>query len=127
MPDFKYADAKVGRELSGIEDYPQRALAAMREMHGQVGDLALDASGVARRGLLVRHLVLPGGKAGTAGVMEHVAAISPSSYVNVMDQYRPCYKAADYEGMGRQVSEREYRDAVGAALAAGLTRIDALL
>ena len=127
MPDLKYADADVGRELSGVGDYPQRALAAVREMHRQVGDRARGASGVARRGLLVRHLVLPGGRAGTETIMGHLAAISPNTYVNVMDQYRPYYRASEFEGMGRRVTEREYRDAVRAALAAGLTRIDALL
>lgn len=96
MPDFKYADAEVAERYSGVPGYPAAAEAAIREMHRQVGDLALDRRGVAIRGLLVRHLVLPNGLAGTERVMRFLAGLSPDTYVNVMAQYRPCYRAQEH-------------------------------
>ncbi len=123
MPDLKYADAPTAARLSGAADYPERAFAALREMHRQVGDLALDEHGIARRGLLVRHLVLPGGLAGTPAVMTFLAEeISRDTYVNVMDQYRPCHRADEHSEITRRVTAEEYADAVAAARAAGLHR-----
>ncbi len=125
MPDMKYADAAIAQELSGIKDYPAHNRAAVKEMHRQVGDLALDENGVATRGLLVRHLVLPEGLAGTADVVRFLATeISPQTYLNVMDQYRPCYKAHTRPPLDRPLTRQEYQQAVDLALAAGLTRLD---
>ncbi|MCF8062001.1 MAG: radical SAM protein, partial [Deltaproteobacteria bacterium] len=91
MPDFKFWDGIWADRYCGAPDYPEKARAALREMHRQVGDLELDRSGIAGRGLLVRHLVMPGGIAGTRQVAEFIAKeISADTYVNVMDQYRPC-------------------------------------
>ncbi|MCE5254730.1 MAG: radical SAM protein [Actinomycetia bacterium] len=127
MPDMKYADAEAGLRLSGVPDYPRRNRAAVLEMHRQVGDLRLDERGVARRGLLVRHLVLPGGSAGTAEVARFLAGeVSPDTYVNVMDQYRPAYLAARYPEICRSLTVAECREAVQAALTAGLRRLDGL-
>ena len=96
LPDTKYADAEVARRLSGIDRYPDAMCAALREMHRQVGDLITDERGVAVRGLMVRHLVLPGGLAGTAETMRFIAGeLSPDTFVNVMGQYRPAYQAAE--------------------------------
>jgi putative pyruvate formate lyase activating enzyme len=125
MPDMKYADAAIAQELSGIKDYPAHNRAAVKEMHRQVGDLTLDENGVASRGLLVRHLVLPEGLAGTADVVRFLATeISPQTYLNIMDQYRPCHKAHTRPPLDRPLTRQEYRQAVDLALAAGLTRLD---
>ncbi len=94
MPDMKYSDEAVGERLSGVGDYVARNRAALLEMHRQVGDLELDERGVASRGLLVRHLVLPGGLAGSAATARFLAdEVSRDTYINVMDQYRPAFKA----------------------------------
>lgn len=125
MPDFKYADAEVGERLSKAKDYPEVAKAALKEMHRQVGDLAMDGRGIAQRGLLVRHLVLPNGLAGTPELMRFLAEeISPDTYVNVMAQYHPCFKAGEYSEINRRPTNKEYQDAVQAALDAGLKRLD---
>jgi putative pyruvate formate lyase activating enzyme len=125
MPDFKFADPSVGLRLAKAADYPEVAKAAIREMHRQVGDLVIDDKRVAHHGLLVRHLVLPGGLAGTAEVMRFIAdEISRETYVNIMDQYRPCYQASGHPLLDRRITEKEYEEAVKAAFRAGLTRID---
>jgi putative pyruvate formate lyase activating enzyme len=125
MPDMKYADAEIAQRYSGIPNYPQANQAAVREMHRQVGDLQLDDRGVATRGLLVRHLVLPNGLAGTAEIVRFLATeISPHTYLNVMDQYRPAYRAAQYPELNRPITRAEYQTAVRLALDAGLHRLD---
>ena len=129
MPDLKFADTATARRLVLAPDYPQRARAAIRAMHRQVGDLVCDEHGVARRGLLVRHLVMPGGLAGTAEVMRFLAEeISPDTYLNVMDQYGPAGKVLElrerYADVGRRVTPREVDEAVEMARAAGLWRLD---
>jgi putative pyruvate formate lyase activating enzyme len=125
MPDMKYADAAIAQELSGIKDYPAHNRAAVKEMYRQVGDLTMDENGVATRGLLVRHLVLPEGLAGTADVVRFLATeISPRTYLNIMDQYRPCHKAHTRPPLDRPLTRQEYQQAVDLALAAGLTRLD---
>ncbi|MFH0916952.1 MAG: radical SAM protein [bacterium] len=125
MPDMKYADETVGLRLSGVPDYVRRNRAAVREMHRQVGDLEAGERGVARRGLLVRHLVLPNGLSGTAPVARFIASeLSPDSYVNVMAQYRPEYEATSHTEISRPPSVAEYEAAVEAAMAAGLWRLD---
>ncbi len=125
MPDMKYADADLGLRYSLAPDYPTVNRAAVKEMHRQVGDLQLDARGLAVRGLLVRHLVLPGGLAGTEAIVRFLATeISPHTYLNVMAQYRPAYRAGRYPELNRPISYAEYRAAVQAALDAGLHRLD---
>jgi putative pyruvate formate lyase activating enzyme len=124
MPDFKYADVETARQCSGVEGYPQAARAALGEMHRQVGDLALDRRGIAIRGLLVRHLVLPNGLAGTGEVVRFLAGLSPRTYVNIMDQYRPCYRAHEYPALTRRPTRAEIQEAVRMARAAGLSRLD---
>jgi len=125
MPDIKYADEEIARTYSKVRNYPIVNQAALKEMHRQVGDLVLDERGLALRGLLVRHLVLPNGLAGTAEVMRFLAEeISPHTYINIMDQYRPCYRAKDYPALSRPITREEYREAVRLAHAAGLHRLD---
>lgn len=96
MPDMKYSDPAIARRFSKIRDYPAHNWAAVREMHRQVGDLTLDEHGIARRGLLVRHLVLPGGLAGTAEIVRFLAdEISPNTYINIMGQYHPAWRVRE--------------------------------
>jgi len=124
MPDAKYADDEVGQKLSAAPDYPQRLRAALAAMHRQVGDLAVNSRGVAERGLLVRHLVLPEGLAGTTEIMRFLAGLSRETYVNVMAQYRPCYRAAEEPRLRRRPAPEEFEQAIQAALDAGLNRLD---
>ena len=125
MPDMKYADNEVGERLSGVYGYASRNRVAVREMHRQVGDLALDERGVAQRGLLVRHLVLPGGLAGTAAIARFLATeVSPDTYINVMDQYRPAHRANWHPEISRRPTVAEYEAAVDAVRDAGLSRLD---
>ena len=125
MPDMKYADEGIARKHSKIKDYPAVNQAAVKEMHRQVGDLVMDERGVAQRGLLVRHLVLPEGLAGTAEIVSFLAEeISPNTYLNVMDQYRPCYRAYEYPPLDRRITRAEFEEAVRLAQEAGLTRLD---
>lgn len=126
MPDMKYSDAALAQRYSKVRNYPAVNRAAVKEMHRQVGDLVLDSEGIARRGLLVRHLVLPGGLAGTGEVIRFLAEeISPNTYLNVMAQYRPCHRAGLYPELNRPITRAEYQEAIRLALAAGLTRLDA--
>ncbi len=127
MPDFKFWDNKWAQHFCRVSDYRERVIAAITEMHRQVGNLALDDSGIAFRGLLIRHLVMPGGVAGTADVMKFLSEkISPATYVNIMDQYRPCFKAERDRYIHRRIRPEEYREALDAALSAGLRRLDSL-
>ncbi len=127
MPDMKYGEPAPAKEFSLAPDYPEVNFAAVKEMHRQVGDLVLDQNGVAVRGLLVRHLVLPGGLAGTEKVMQFIAEnISKETYVNIMAQYRPYYQATGHPVLGRRVTAKEYRDALDIACRAGLYRVQAL-
>jgi len=125
MPDFKYADAAVAERCSDARDYPDVAKEAIKEMHRQVGDLVMDSRGIARQGLLVRHLVLPAGMAGTEKVVDFIVKeISINTYLNIMDQYHPCYKAFDHPPLDRRITGKEYEDAIEYALKAGIKRID---
>jgi len=125
MPDMKYGDTLLARRYSKVPNYVEVNQAAVREMHRQVGDLVLDEHGIAQRGLLVRHLVLPSGLAGTEAVLAFLAQqISPRTYLNLMDQYRPCYRADEYPELDRRVTAAEYAAALAAAARHGLTRLD---
>jgi len=125
MPDMKYSDEAIAQRLSKVKGYPAINRAAVAEMHRQVGDLYLDERGIALRGLLVRHLVLPGGLAGTAEIVRFLAEeISPNTYLNIMDQYRPCYKAHEYPELNRRITSEEYAEAVRLAHEVGLYRLD---
>jgi putative pyruvate formate lyase activating enzyme len=126
MPDFKFWDSGVAEQTCAAADYPLIARNALIEMHRQVGDLRIDEeSGLAYRGLLVRHLVLPDGLAGTASVMEFLSkSLSRDTYVNVMAQYRPCGRAREVRQLGTTLSAEEYDRAVREAEAAGIHRLD---
>jgi putative pyruvate formate lyase activating enzyme len=125
MPDFKFWDSKVAAKFCSAPDYPEKARAAVKEMHRQVGDLTLDHEGVAQKGLLIRHLVMPEGLAGTREITRYLATeISANTYVNVMSQYRPCGDADKFPEIRRAVTVEEYRDAVRTAQEEGITRLD---
>lgn len=121
MPDIKYGTEPPARKYSAAPDYFEVACAAVREMHRQVGDLVIE-DGLAVRGLLIRHLVLPNGLAGSKEVLEFIASLSRDSYVNIMDQYRPCYKAFDYPELARGITLQEYEEVVKLAWSLGLRR-----
>jgi len=124
MPDFKFWDPEVAKQTCNAPDYPDCARRSIKEMHRQVGDLQI-VNGKAVRGLLIRHLVLPNNLAGTREIMNFIGKeISASTYVNVMDQYRPCGQALDSDIMDRGISREEYMEALRAARGAGLSRLD---
>lgn len=125
MPDMKYSDGDRARRYSSVRDYPSVNRAAVWEMHRQVGDLILDDRGIARRGLLVRHLVLPQDIANTEAIVSFLATeVSLDTYLNVMDQYRPCYRAAEYPELARRPDRREMIRALETARRHGLRRLD---
>ncbi|ELU00152.1 hypothetical protein CAPTEDRAFT_116247 [Capitella teleta] len=126
MPDMKYSDAKLGRRYSKIENYPAVNQAAVKEMHRQVGDLVLDPkSGLALRGVLVRHLVLPNNQAGTEFIADFIAnEIGINTYVNVMMQYHPEHKATKHDKLGRKITEDEFYAAVKQFEERGIRRLD---
>ena len=124
MPDMKYGDADKAHRYSHVRNYVDVNRAAVREMHRQVGDLVLDDDGIAVRGLIVRHLVLPENVAGTDSVLGFLAGeVSVNTYLNIMDQYRPCYRANENSPLDRRITDREYAQALAWAEAAGLGRV----
>lgn len=125
MPDMKYSDDMNARRFSGVKEYPSVNQAAVKEMHRQVGDLELDEHGVAKRGLLVRHLVLPNGIAGTEGVVRFLAQeVSLNTYLNVMAQYYPSHRAFKIPVLSRPLTREEFAQAVKLAREHGLERLD---
>jgi putative pyruvate formate lyase activating enzyme len=125
MPDMKYASAQIAKYYSRIRDYPAVNQAAVREMHRQVGDLVLDERGLAQRGLLVRHLVLPNNLAGSDEILRFLAQeISKGTYLNLMDQYRPAYNAHRYPKLKRRITSQEYQHTRRLAAEFGLQRLD---
>ena len=125
MPDMKYSEARLARQYSKVRNYPQVNQAAVREMHRQVGDLVINEQGLAVRGLLVRHLILPNGLAGTAEILHFLAEeISKETYLNLMDQYRPDFNAHQFPELDHRPTKEEYSQAVKQAHAVGLDRLD---
>lgn len=125
MPDAKFFASDPARRYCRAEDYPKWARQAIKEMHRQVGDLEMDEDGVAVHGLLVRHLVMPDDLAGTRQWMEFLAReVSAETYVNIMDQYRPCGEVAAFPELERPITPQEYEAALDAAAKAGITRLD---
>jgi putative pyruvate formate lyase activating enzyme len=125
MPDLKFLDSKVAEEFCDAPDYPEVARQALKEMHRQAGDLVMNEQGIAQRGLLVRHLVLPRGLAGTREVMRFLAKeISLNTYVNIMAQYRPWGRANEVKALRRSLTDEEYQEAIHMAKEEGITRLD---
>ncbi len=127
MPDMKYSNPQVALRYSKIRRYPQINQEAVLEMHRQVGDLQIDTVGIARRGLLVRLLVLPFGLAGIQETVHFLAAnVSTNTYLNIMDQYHPAHHASQFPKINRRVTSQEYQEAIRIAQDAGLLRLDRL-
>jgi putative pyruvate formate lyase activating enzyme len=124
MPDFKYTTADVAQRYSRAPDYPEVVMNALKEMHRQVGDLEMDEDGIALRGLLVRHLVLPEGLAGTREAMGFLSTeISMNTYVNIMAQYHPCGDIIPPGSpLARRITRREFAEAIEIAHEQGLSR-----
>jgi putative pyruvate formate lyase activating enzyme len=125
MPDLKFMDSRISKELMNAPDYPEVARAAIVEMHRQVGDLQINENGIATRGLLVRHLVMPDDLTETRKAMRFLATeVSTNTYVNIMNQYRPCGRAHEHPKLDRSVTRAEYLDAVNSAREEGIERLD---
>jgi len=125
MPDFKYTKWEISEKYSQAPDYPLIAKQAIKEMFRQVGDLQIDEQGIAFCGLLVRHLVLPAGLAGTRGAMRFLATeLSQNTYVNIMDQYYPCGNIPLDSPLRRRITSEEYNESIAIAKEEGITRLD---
>jgi putative pyruvate formate lyase activating enzyme len=125
MPDLKFLTPASASLYCDAPDYPRIAREALREMARQVGPLVLDSRGIAVRGLLVRHLVMPGGSSTTGEVIDFLATeIGRDTYLNLMDQYRPCGRAADFPVISRRISRKEWEDARAYAIRRGMRRLD---
>ena len=127
MPDFKFWDPESGRRYAKAPDYPEAARRAIKEMHRQVGTLVIDEQGVALRGVLLRHLIMPGGVAGTREIMNWISReLGPETYVNLMAQYHPACRVTEkqYPEINRCISPSELEHAVDAFRSAGLSRLD---
>ena len=123
MPDIKYSIDENALKYSGVQNYQGTVKQAIKEMHRQVGDLKISKRGIAQRGLLIRHLVLPNDIAGSKEVIDFVAdEISINSYINIMDQYRPSYNAFKYAELNRRITPSEYKEVVDYAFSKGLRR-----
>ncbi len=123
MPDIKYSTSERALKYSGINNYWEIVTSAVKEMHRQVGNLKISKGGIAQRGLLIRHLVLPNDAAGSKKVIDFVTdEISTETYLNIMDQYRPVYNAKKYERLNRRITPSEYKEVVGYAFNSGLRR-----
>ncbi|MGA6992376.1 MAG: hypothetical protein WBX50_00610 [Candidatus Deferrimicrobiaceae bacterium] len=125
MPDVKFLGAEPSDRYGNARDYPKVVQAALREMDRQVGPLVLDRGGNARRGLLVRHLVMPGDASTTRQVIDFLAdEIGKETYLNLMNQYRPCGRALEYPEIGRRTAHAEWEEARGYAREKGMSRLD---
>ena len=126
LPDFKYQDGTLAEKYSsGAADYPEVAAAGIKEMHRQVGELRMDSRGIALRGLIIRHLVMPGNIAGTDRFVKWVVReLTPATYVNLMAQYHPEHKAFDFPEISRRITTAEWNQARIWAREAGLKNID---
>jgi len=123
MPDYKFSDNEAAKRYMNAPDYPVVVREVLKEMHRQVGTLTLDEVGIARRGLLIRHLVMPSGLQGTDAAARFIAdELSKDSYINIMEQYHPAYRASEYPEIARRIGIEEYHDAIRAARMAGMTR-----
>jgi putative pyruvate formate lyase activating enzyme len=120
LPDIKYLDNNLGRRFSGVDDYSETIPGVLREMLNQVGQLVTDDQGIAVKGLLVRHLVLPGFPDNSRNCLALLAGLSKDCFVSIMSQYSPQYKACDHPPINRTLSEAEYEKIIDYALDVGL-------
>ncbi len=123
MPDIKYFNNKDAYELSGISNYVEESNISIHEMHRQKGDLQTDTNGIAMKGLIIRHLILPNNIADSKKVIDFVYSISPNTYFNLMDQYKPEYKADHHARINRRITLEEYQEVYDYAIELGLKRL----
>lgn len=124
LADLKFADDAVGRKYMGVSNYYAIASSAVKEMHRQVGELKVNHDNIAYQGLMIRHLLMPQNLADTEKIMDFIAKeVSPYTYINLMGQYHPAYKAYNYPELRKPITPREWRQAVKAARAAGLKQV----
>jgi putative pyruvate formate lyase activating enzyme len=123
LPDARYGDSKIAQKYSGVPNYFEIMKEAIKEMHRQVGDLIIDERGIAKRGVLVRHLVLPNNLAGSEKIFQFLAEVSKNMAINIMDQYYPCYKAFEFPELSRRITKKEYEEAIELAKKYSLKRI----
>ena len=125
MPDVKFSRERTARDLANAPDYPEISRQALLEMHRQAGDLLLDEKGIATKGLLIRHLVMPGQLSETDEWLRFIAEqVSTNSYINLMDQYHPCGSIHEHPSLSRKISPEEYQQALTSACNHGLQRLD---
>lgn len=125
MPDIKYFNDESAKKYSKAKNYTQIVKDAVKEMHRQVGDLQIDARGLAKKGLLIRHLVLPNNVSNSKAIMNYIVEeISPYSYINIMDQYYPAFKAYDCVELKRKIQSKEFTEVVDYAISLGLEPAD---
>lgn len=125
MPDLKFMDSDAAKRLAKAPDYPAVAKSAIKQMYAQVGDLKISNDGIASKGLLLRHLLLPDNMAGTEAALNYVAyKLSLNTYTNIMDQYYPCYGANDFPAINRRINAAEFNNAINIANKLGLKRLD---
>jgi len=123
MPDIKYGGKEEGEKYSSASDYFEVAKKGVKEMFKQVGNLQLNKEGIARKGLLIRHLILPQGLAKTRNVLEFIAKeISPLTYISLMSQYFPAYRAQEFKELNRRITQEEYEEALEITEELGLKR-----
>ncbi|MBN1349476.1 radical SAM protein [candidate division KSB1 bacterium] len=123
MPDAKFSSKEAAEKYCNAPDYFSNLKLILKEMHRQVGDFQVDSSGIARQGLLIRHLVMPNDVAGTEEILSFISSeISTESYVNLMDQYRPCYRASEFPELNRRIKPSEFKAAIDLAKKFGLKR-----
>jgi putative pyruvate formate lyase activating enzyme len=124
LPDAKYSDDKIAQKCSNALNYFETMKSAIKEMYRQVGDLVINEEGIAIRGLIVRHLVLPNNLAGSEKIFKFIVnEISKNTFLNIMDQYWPAYKAHQYPELSRKITEKEFQEAINLAKKFGLKRI----
>jgi putative pyruvate formate lyase activating enzyme len=124
LPDARYSDDKIALKYSNASNYFEIMKKAIKEMHRQVGDLVINEEGIAIRGLIIRHLVLPNGLAGSEKIFEFIAKeVSKNTFLNIMDQYWPAYKAHQYPELSRRITKEEFQEAINLAKKFGLKRI----
>ena len=122
LVDMRYAEAEMSKRYSNASDYPEYNQAVVKQMHKQVGTAKINKQGLIEKGIIIRHLVLPGNISGTEKIMRFIAEqISPQTYVSLMSQYLPCYKANNYPELHRRISEEEYARAKNLMLKFGLS------
>lgn len=126
MPDIKYGNNENGYKYSGVKDYWDLVRISVKKMHSQVGDLVINSQGIAERGLIIRHLVLPNNIADSERVLEFISKeISKNTFVNIMAQYRPCYRAQEFKELSRGITQEEYEKVLKKAKELGLKRAGA--